>query len=188
MISRDRAYEILRDYVKDDRMVKHCLACEAVMRSLALRFGEDPEVWGLVGLLHDLDYEEAKEDFSKHGRLTPSILKDRYGVELPEFVLRAIEAHAGHPGAEPRTLLERAIYAVDPTTGFVIACAMIHKDKRLSSIDVEFMLKRFKEKRFAAGADRSIIASCEEGLGIPLPEFLGLALEAMKGIASELGL
>ncbi len=186
MLTRERAYEIVKDHIKDDRMFKHCLACEAVMRALARHLGEDEEKWGLVGLLHDLDYLETKEDFYNHGRLAPEIA-EKYGVTLPEEIKRAILAHVGHPDVIPQTLMEKAIYAVDPTTGFIVAAALISKQKKLNAIDVDFLMRRFKEKRFAAGADRSVISSCED-FGVPLEEFLGIALKAMQEISDELGL
>jgi len=186
MISRQEAYELVKGHVKEDYMVKHMLAVEAVMRALARHFGEDEEKWGIAGLLHDLDYVEAKSNFSRHGYITVKMLEEK-GLDIPDEVKKAIIAHVGHPNHKRRLLIERAIYPSDPVTGFIVAAAKVMPDKKLASVDVPFLLKRFKEKRFAKGANRKVMKACED-IGLSLEEFLGIALEAMKGISDELGL
>ncbi|KAF2960539.1 HD domain-containing protein [Thermotoga sp. 38H-to] len=182
MISRERAMELLKIHVKTKNLVKHCLAAEAVMRALAKEFGEDEEKWGLAGLLHDLDYDYTKDKPEEHGLKTLEILKDE---DVPEDVLNAILAHCEKK--TPETLMEKALYAVDPTTGFIVAAALIRTEKKLDGIDVDFLLRRFKEKAFAKGANREQMRTCEN-FGLSLEKFLEISLEAMKSIASELGL
>jgi len=181
-MDRSRALELVKEHIKTKNLVKHVLAVEAVMKALARKLGEDEELWGLAGLLHDLDYEYTKDDPARHGYMTLELLKDE---NIPEEVKKAVLAHAGHK--ERELPIEKAIYAADPVTGFIVAGALIRKEKKLEVLDVPFLLRRFKEKAFARGASREQISSCQE-LGLTLEEFLGLSLDAMKRIASELGL
>jgi len=182
LISRERALELLNGHLKNENLLKHCVATEAVMRALAVRFGEDKALWGLAGLLHDLDYDETKDKPEEHGLKTVELLK---GEDVPTSVLDAILAHCGKK--EPVTLMEKALFAVDPTTGFIVAAALIRPEKKLAVLDVEFLMRRFKEKAFAKGANRDQIRYCEQ-MGLSLEEFFQIALEAMKGVASEIGL
>jgi len=152
------------------------------MRALAERFGEDVRSWGLAGLLHDIDYDETANDFARHGFMSAEILEEK-GVG--DAILHAIKAHPGHIPAE--TMMAKALYAVDPLTGLIVAAALIRPDKKLRSIDTQFVLHRFKEKHFARGANREQIKSCDR-LGMTLEEFVDVALSAMQGISTELGL
>ncbi|MDQ7779746.1 MAG: HD domain-containing protein [Planctomycetota bacterium] len=163
-------------------MRKHILAVEAVMRGLASHFGEDVELWGLAGLLHDLDYEETKTEPARHALVTVSWLKDK-GVSEP--TLNAILAHADKKPATSR--LEHALYCADPITGLIVAAALIRPEKKLAAVEVKSVLKRMKEKRFAAGADRERIEACSR-FGLELPQFLEIALKSMQGIAGQLEL
>lgn len=181
-ISRDEAYRLVLEKIGRNNLLKHILAVEAGMRRLAEHFEEDVAFWGMTGLLHDLDYNETKEDESRHTFVTSEWLAE---YDLPAEMIYAIQAHPGHKPCRSR--LDRALYAVDPSTGFIVACALMHPDKKLASIDAEFMLRRFKEKRFAAGATRENIAACSE-LGLELAEFLLLVREGMMRISNELGL
>jgi len=182
-MSREEALELLHDKLKNRNLRRHVYAVEAVMRALARRLGGDEEIWSLAGLLHDLDYELTLEDPERHTKITCEWLKERGGVS--EEILRAIQAHVGNvPRNEP---IEKAIYCADPATGFLVACALMHPDKKLASLDLSFIQRRFKEKRFAAGANREQMAACGE-VGLDLDEFLLLAKDAMAGIAGELGL
>ena len=180
-MERSEAIKILNEKIKNKNLIKHSLAVESCMKKLAEKFGQDKEKWAIAGLLHDLDYEETKDNFQMHGKRTAEILKDK----LPEDVLEAIVAHPGH--IERKTLLSKALYCVDPLTGLIVASALITREKKLSSIDTDFVLNRFKEKRFAAGANREQIKECEE-LGLSLDDFISICLEAMKEISDELGL
>jgi len=182
VISREEALKLVEEHMTNRNLIKHVLAVEAIMRSLADKFDGDPDVWGLAGLLHDLDYESTKENPEKHGYKTLKLLE---GIDVSEEIKHAILAHVGH--VEPECPMDHAIYCSDPVTGLIVASALMHPTKSLSGMDDEFVGRRFKEKRFAAGADREAIASCSE-LGIDLHDFLHLSLNAMRGISEDLGL
>ncbi len=181
-MNRAEAMDLVRSRVKNKNLVKHMLATEAVMRRLAVHFGEDKELWGLAGLLHDLDYDQTVDDFPRHGLVTAEILED-LGVD--GRIIDAIKAHPGHQ--EARTNLDKALYAVDPLTGLIVAATLMHPSKKLQEVDVQFVLNRFKEKRFAAGADREQIKSCQR-LGLSLDSFVQMTLQAMQSIDRDLGL
>ncbi|CAA7599676.1 HD/PDEase domain protein [Acididesulfobacillus acetoxydans] len=184
MLSRNESYSELQKYVQNRNLLKHMLSTEAVMLRLAGHFGEDPEVWGLAGLLHDIDYEETKDQPEVHGLKGAEVLAE---LGFPEEMTRAVKAHNERLGVARESLLEKALYATDPLTGLIVAGALIRPEKKLAAIDVPFLRKRFDEKSFARGAKREQILACDE-LGLTLEEFLGLGLEAMQGIAEELGL
>lgn len=182
MLSRDEAVALVKEHMTKKNLIKHVLAVEAIMRALARRFKEDESVWGLAGLLHDLDYEETSDTPERHGYITVDIL-DKY--DIPADIRRAVLAHAGH--VDRTSLMDKAIYCVDPVTGLIVASALMHPTKSLAGLDGTFVGKRFKEKRFAAGANREAIAGCRE-LGLELHEFIEISLDAMRGISRELGL
>jgi len=181
-MTRDEALQLVKEKVSNKNLRKHMLATEAVMRKLAKRFEEDEEIWGLTGLLHDLDYDQTADDFPKHGILTAEMLEE---TDLPEEAIYAIKSHPGHFPRKSR--LDQALYAVDPTTGLIVAAALMHPSKKLENVDLDFVQRRFKEKRFAAGADRDQIRSCQD-FGLSLEDFISLSLEAMQEISEPLGL
>ncbi len=181
-MTRDEALKLVNEKVSNKNLRKHMLATEAVMKRLARHFGKDEELWGLAGLLHDLDYDQTKDDFPRHGLVTAEMLSN---TDVPEEVIYAIKSHPGH--FPRKSLLDKALYAADPITGLIVAAALMHPTKKLKNVDVDFVLHRFKEKRFAAGANRDQIRSCEE-FGVSLRDFISLALEAMQGIDEALGL
>lgn len=181
MIPRAKALELVKKHVPNRNLIKHMIAVEAVMRRLARHFGEDEELWGIAGLLHDLDYAETAEDFPRHGFRTRELLSEQ---DVPPQVLQAIVAHTGHIPAETR--MDRALYAVDPLTGLIVAGVLMHPQKKLAALDADYILRRFKEKRFAAGADRGQIQTCEE-LGLTLAQFVSLGLEGMCAVSDQLG-
>lgn len=181
-MSREQAWNLVREKVKNRNLQKHMLATEACLRALAGRLGRDPESWALAGLVHDLDYEQTANDPARHGLVAGELLADR-GVG--EDIVNAVKAHAGN--APVASDLDKALYAVDPLTGLIVASALMHPDKKLAGLDVEFVVRRFGERRFAAGADREQIQTCTR-LGLSLEDFISVCLEAMKGIAPELGL
>ena len=181
-LSREIAYQMVVDKIGVNNLLKHILAVEAGMRRLAEHLGEDVEYWGLTGLVHDLDYNETKDDKARHSFLTCEWLAE---YDLPEEMLDAIKAHPGHQPCRSR--LDWALYSVDPATGFIVACALMHPDKKLAPLDAEFMLRRFKEKRFAAGATRENMAACSQ-LDLQLGEFLMLVRDGMLTISDQLGL
>jgi putative nucleotidyltransferase with HDIG domain len=181
-MTRDEAVALVEQNLAEDNLRKHTYAVESVMRALARRFGEDEDVWGLAGLLHDIDYAQTKDDPDRHGLVTAELLKEK-GVD--DLVIAAVLAH--NDKAPRDSNLNRAIACADPVTGFVIACALVRPEKQLAAVKVKSLKKRWKEKRFAAGASRERMAIHEE-LGLERDEYLGIALEAMQGIADELGL
>jgi putative nucleotidyltransferase with HDIG domain len=181
-MTREQGWALVQEQVSNKNLRNHMLAAEAVMRRLAGHFKEDEEIWGLAGLVHDLDYDQTVNDFPKHGIISAEMLEAR-GV--PEAVIHAVKSHPGH---FPRTsLLDHALYAVDPVTGLIVAATLMHPEKKLKSIDADFIIRRFGEKRFAAGANREQIKTCET-FGLPLRDFVALSLEAMQGIDAEIGL
>ncbi len=181
-MNREEAVELVWKHLAEDAMRKHVLAVEAVMRGLARHFGEDEETWAMAGLLHDLDYEQTRDDPERHGRLSGEILNE---MGIDPVIVNAVMAHADK--CERDCLINKCIYAADPVTGLVVAAALIRPEKKLEFVKLKSLKKRFKEKRFAAGADRDRIKAIEEA-GMPLEEFLGIALESMKTIADDLGL
>ena len=182
MLSRDDAVKLVEQHVKNKNLRKHMFATEAVMAALADRLGEDRNLWSMAGLLHDLDYDETVKSPERHGARTVEMLET---YDLPEEILDAILAHCEQRPC--RTRMDRAIYAADPLTGLIVAAVLMHPSRKLQGVDAEFILKRFKEKRFAAGANRDQIRSCEE-LGLSLEEFVGISLKAMQAISRDLGL
>lgn len=185
MLTREESMKLLHEKVHDENLIKHMLATEAVMRALARKFNEDEEKWGLTGLLHDIDYEETKDNPEMHSKIGAQWLKD---LGFEDEIVHAVLAHNERHGVERTSLLDKALWVVDPVTGFIIAVALVRPDRKLSSVELKSMKKKFKEKSFAAGADREQIKACEVDLGIPLDEFLELSLQALIGISEELGL
>jgi putative nucleotidyltransferase with HDIG domain len=181
-MTRQEAWDLVQSVVQNRNLLKHMLATEACLRGLARKLRENEEQWGLAGLAHDVDYDRTKDDTSRHGIVGAELLESK-GVE--PAVVHAVRAHVGNVPIETR--LDRALYAADPITGLIVAAALMHPTKKLASLDSEFMLRRYKEKRFAAGANREQIATCSE-LGLSLEEFTGVCLAAMQGIAADLGL
>ena len=181
-MNRGEALALLDERIAEPSLRSHMLATEAVLRSLAARFGQDPELWGFAGLVHDLDYNETVSDFPRHGFVTAQMLA---GKGVPQEVLDAVVSHAGH--RERTTLLDKALYAADPVTGLITAAALVRPEKKLALVEVRSLKKRFREKQFARGADREQIMTCQD-LGMELDEFLALSLEAMKGVAEQIGL
>ncbi len=183
-MTREEALNLLKKYVKNNNLIKHMLATEAIMKALARRLNGNEELWGITGLLHDIDYELTEKEPEKHSLLSEEILKP---YNLPSEMIEAIKAHNEIHGFPRNSLLAKALYAIDPLTGLIVASALVHPDKRLDPLDTEFILKKFKEKSFARGANREQIKSCEE-LGLNLDEFIGIGLSAMKSISKELNL
>ena len=181
-MTREEALELIRSKVKNKNLVKHMIATEACMHALAGHFQEDEALWSFTGLLHDLDYDQTAKDPDKHGMLAADMLAEM-GVD--NRMVYAVRAHAGH--VEAKSTMDKALFAVDPLTGLIVAATLMHPTKKLENVDTGFVLNRFKEKRFAAGADRDAIRTCEN-VGLSLEEFISISLEAMTGVADELGL
>ncbi len=183
-LDRDWALVLLKKNLTNKNLFNHSLAVEAVMRRLARHFGEDEELWGIAGLLHDIDYDWTKDEPERHSLEGARVLEE---AGLPREVVYAVKAHNSRHGLPRLSLLDKALYATDPLTGFIVAAALIRPEKKLAAVDVDFLQNRFKEKSFARGASRETMMACEE-MGLSLEEFMRMGLEAMKGIAGELGL
>jgi len=184
--THDKALDLLCQHVTNENLVKHCLASEAIMRALAARFGEDPDRWGLAGLLHDLDFEQTKDTPSDHGNQTAEIL-GREGV--PDDVIQAIREHNAEElvGVERQSRMGIALSAAETVTGLIVATALVMPDRRLASVKPSSVRKRMKKKDFARNVSRDRIHECER-IALELDEFLALSVEAMQGIAEPLGL
>ncbi|MBI2268139.1 MAG: HDIG domain-containing protein [Candidatus Blackburnbacteria bacterium] len=185
---REEALKILHDNMQFVNLRRHCYAVEAVMRALAGRLGGDMAKWGVVGLLHDGDYEKTKDTAGEHTLLMHEWLKN--AGETDEEILNAILSHNYSVTGKraPGSRMEWALYCCDELTGFIVAVALVRPDRKLASVTVESIMKKWDQLAFAAAVDRKQIEMCEEKLGIPLQEFVGIALGAMQGIANDLGL
>jgi len=181
-MNRDEALALIKEHLKADNLVKHCLAVEACMKQLAAGFGEDSEKWAMAGLLHDLDYQYTVNDPGLHTLKTAQMLEP---YQLDPSIINAIKAHNNK--APITSKMDIALYTVDPTSGFITACALMHPSKKLESVDLSRMKKRFKEKTFAKGASREQMQECTR-LGMQLDDFLTACLAAMQSIAPDLGL
>jgi len=180
-MDKNRALEIVKTKMNNDRMIKHLFAVAACMEALAERFNEDKEKWELAGLFHDIDYEETIDKPHEHGIKGAEYLES---LGVPPDILYAIKAHAGN--AEPISNMDIALLASDAVSGLIVASALVNKEG-LRGVDTNFVLKRFKEKRFAAGANRESIKRCEE-IGLKLDEFISICVKGMKNAADVLGL
>ncbi len=181
-MNRDEALELVKKYLKNKNLFKHSLAVEACMRSMAARFNQDVEKWGLAGILHDLDYEITEKSPELHTTETKKILQD---LDIESDVICTIQAHAGQIPC--KSDMEWSIFSLDPLTGLIIAATLMHPSKKLKEIDLGFVKRRYKEKSFARGARREDIEQIKN-IGMDLDEFISVCLEAMQGISEELGL
>jgi putative nucleotidyltransferase with HDIG domain len=184
-LDRNEAMRLLGEYVKNEKMICHCLASEVVMRALARQLGRDEEAWGLAGLLHDLDVETTNADPLVHGTQTEILLKD---YEVDPDVLDAIRMHNEcSAGKERSTEFQHALAAGETITGLIFATTYVYPEKRLEVVKPKSVVKRMKEKMFAASVKRENIMECEK-IGIPIDAFAELAVGAMRGIAADVGL
>lgn len=183
-MERQEALNSVKANVDSENLIKHMLATEAIMRAVARRLGEDEAEWGLTGLLHDIDVELTGGDMGSHSKLGADLARE---MGASEAMVHAILVHNEMHGVPRETKLDKALFCVDPLSGLITASALIRPDRKLASLEAKSVRKRFKEKGFAAGANREQIACCSE-VGIELDEFIGVGLEAMRGIAAELGL
>jgi len=184
-MNRAAAIQILHEHVKGENLRKHMLAAEAVMRALARKFGEDEEMWGLAGLLHDVDWEETKNRPTAHTAVARKYLT---AAGLDSAIVRAIYRHNDLHNEPRETQLEKALYVSEELTGLIIACALVRPEKKLGLVEPKSVLKRFKSPAFAAGVHRETIAQCEALIGLPLAELIEIELRAMQAIAADLGL
>ena len=182
-MNREEVLGSIQANVQDKNTVKHMLATEAIMRALAKKLGEDEEEWALTGLLHDIDLELVEDDPDSHSKLGADIAQD---LGASEVMAHAILCHNEAHGIPRETKLDKALFCTDPLSGLITAAALVHPDK-LKGLTTKSVMKRFREKRFAAGVNREQLALCQE-IGLELEEFITLGIEAMKGIALELEL
>jgi hypothetical protein len=183
-MQREEALNLMEKNIKQKNLRKHCLAVEAVMAELADYFDKDQHKWRLAGLLHDIDYEDTAEQPEKHSLIGAEMLKE---MGMEDKIVKAVKAHNGMHDLPRESLMAKALYAADPLTGLIVASALIHPDKKLESLDAEFILNRYSDNSFAKGADRDVIASCKE-MDLELEEFIKISLNAMQNISDDLGL
>src|SRR4030042_279335 len=184
VMKRETALKSIHENVKNENLIKHMLATEAIMRALARRFKENEDEWGLAGLLHDIDIELTNADLKIHSKPGAEMAKK---LDASEAICHAILVHNEAHGEPCVSLMDKALFCADPLTGLITAGALVRPDKKLASVEAKSIRKRFKEKSFAAGASREQMAKCSN-IGMELDEFIELGLEAMKGAAEELGL
>jgi uncharacterized protein len=182
-MDRNEALELVKANIANANLVKHMLATEAMMRALARHFNDDEEKWGLAGLLHDVDYETTKDDFSQHGLVSYQMLMD-YGVD-PE-IAQAVKVHNETLG-DRVTLMEKALFSIEGLSGLVTAAALVRPERKLAPLTPQFLLKKMGEKGFARSVNRDHIRMCAE-FGVPVEEFVSIGLKAMQDISDELGL
>ncbi|MCX8025105.1 MAG: HDIG domain-containing protein [Thermanaerothrix sp.] len=183
-MNRDEALAIVTEYVKNENLIHHMLAVEAAMRFYAEKLGQDVELWGITGLLHDFDWE-IHPTLEEHPQAGAPILRAR-GV--PEDIVRAILSHADHTGVPRVTLMEKALYACDEITGLITAVALVRPSRSLYDLTAASVKKKWKERSFAAGANREEIARAAEEFGVELWEHVENVITAMRRIAPEIGL
>jgi putative nucleotidyltransferase with HDIG domain len=187
-MTREEALELLYKNMQSPNLRRHCLAVEAVMRALAKYFNEDENSWGIAGLLHDADYELTKENPTEHTKKTVEWLSQ---FDTGDDIKNAIIAHGwgfveGNP--EPKNKMEWSLYTCDELTGFIVAVALTRPTRQLADVTLDSIKKKWREKSFAAGVDRSQVSQCSDKLGIDLDEFMQIGLSAMQNISKELGL
>jgi putative nucleotidyltransferase with HDIG domain len=183
-MNRNEALVIVHEFIKNENLFRHMLAVEAAMRFYAGKLGEDEETWGMVGLLHDFDWE-IHPTLNEHPQAGAPILRER-GV--PEPIVRAILSHADHTGVPRLIPMERALYACDEITGLITAVALVRPSRSLSDLEASSIKKKWKDRAFAAGANREEIAKATDEFGLDLWEHVGNVILAMRQIAPELGL
>jgi putative nucleotidyltransferase with HDIG domain len=184
IVAREEAWSLLTEFTQSESLRKHALAVEACMRAYARKLGGDESLWGLVGLIHDFDYEKypSAEDHPFKGS---EILKER---GYSEEIRRAILSHAEYSGVPRETTMEKALFACDELAGFITAATLVKPSKSLSELDAKSVRKKMKDKAFARSVNRADIVNGAADLGVDLEEHITFCIEAMKGIAAELGL
>ncbi len=183
-MNREQALKLVEEKIKNKNLVKHCLATEVCMKALASHFEEDREKWGLAGLLHDIDYEETKDNPNQHSILGAEML-EKLGVD--KEIVDAVKTHNEMHGISPQTLMAKTLFCLDPLTGLIVATTLVLPDRKIQNVSVENVLNRFKEKAFARGANREIIQKCSD-IDLGLEDFVGICLKAMQKISTDLGL
>ncbi len=182
--TRDEALALLKQYNQNESLIKHALAVEGVMRYFARKRGEDEEKWGTIGLIHDLDYEQFP---AQHCKKTEEILRQN---NWPEEYIRAVISHGWGicTDVKPESELEKVLYTIDELTGLVVTTALVRPSKSVMDVKTKSVKKKWKDKRFAAGVDRSIIEKGAEMLGIELPDLINDTIMGMREVAEDIGL
>ncbi|HEY5119196.1 MAG TPA: HDIG domain-containing metalloprotein [Anaerolineales bacterium] len=183
-MKREEALAIIHEFIKNENLIRHMLAVEAAMRFYARKYGEDEELWGVVGLLHDFDWE-IHPDLERHPQAGAAILRQR-GV--PEDIIRAVLSHADHTGVPRESRMEKALFACDELTGLITAVALVRPSRSLADLTASSVKKKWKDKAFAAGAKREEIERGAQELGVDLWEHVDNVILAMRPIAADLGL
>ena len=183
-MNRSDALALVREFVKNENLVRHMLAVEAAMRYYAEKYDEDVETWGITGLLHDFDWE-IHPNLEQHPQAGVPIMRER---GLPEVIIRAVQSHADHTGIPRQTTMEKALYACDEITGLITAVALVRPSRSLYDLEASSVKKKWKDRAFAAGANREEIAKATEEFGLPLWEHVDNVIRAMRRIAPELDL
>lgn len=183
-MTREEALKLVKEKIKNNNLVKHCLAVESCMRALAHHFNENEEKWALAGLLHDIDYEKTKDDPDQHSILGAQMLEE---MGLDKEITEAVKTHNEMHGIDPQSLMAKVLFTLDPLTGLIVAATLVLPSKKINDLTTENVLNRFKEKAFARGANREIIQKCSD-FGLELEEFIDISLRAMQGISNDLGL
>lgn len=184
-MKREKAIKLLKKYLSDENLIKHCLAVGAIMKSLAEHFNKDSEKWEIAGILHDIDYEKTKNNPEKHSLIGAEILKEE---GLSKDVCHAVKAHNYKHKIELNSMLDKALYVSDPLSGLIVAATLVLPSKKLKELKVESIMNRFKEKNFAKGANREIIKESKNLLDLELEKFFQLAYGGMLSISNELEL
>jgi putative nucleotidyltransferase with HDIG domain len=184
-MNRQATWELLTEYTKNESLLKHALAVEAALRAYAGKFGEDPETWGIVGLIHDFDYERYPSAEAGHPFKGAEVLREK---GYPDFVVKAVLSHADYSGVPRETPLEKTLFACDELCGFITAAALVRPSKSVLDLEASSVRKRMKDKAFARNVKREDIVKGAEGLGVDLTEHITFVIKAMQGIADELGL
>ncbi len=184
MVTRDQAWQLLNEYMSNPNLIKHELAVEAAMRAYARRFGEDEDLWGIVGLLHDFDYERYPE-MSEHAAKGAAILAER---GYPPEIVHAVLAHNPAHGEPRNSVLDRTLFAVDELTGLIVAVTLVRPTRCIHDVDVAAVRRKWKDGAFARGVNRQDIEAGAAELGIDLDEHIQVVLQAMQAIAGDLGL
>jgi putative nucleotidyltransferase with HDIG domain len=182
--TREDAWALLTEYTDNPSLLKHALSVEVAMRAYAEHFGEDIESWGIIGLIHDFDYQQNPTE-DTHLHVGTRILRDN---GWPEDWVLAVASHADYMGVPRETLAAKALFAVDELTGFLTACALVRPDKAIAEVKVKSVKKKLKDKAFARGVNRDDVRSGTEDLGVDLGEHIEFVRDAMATIAAELGL
>ncbi len=183
-LNREEAYQLLTEYTKSESLIKHALAVEALMKAYARKFDEDENKWGIVGLLHDFDYEKFPTA-EEHPLKGAAILEEK---GYPEDVIYAIKTHAEYLGLPRKSFMDKTLFAVDELSGLLIAAALVQPKKTIHTVKVKSVKKKMKDKGFARSVNRNDIRTGVEELGVELGEHIGFCIEALKEIAAELGL